>query len=139
MWERCTTTTTTRQWQTPAHFVNGVRYVYAGYRHLGFVEGAPTGASGERDTTQAGAVALGIGFYGTKNTLGGIPYMTFLTEFEGWYHVWGIDEPSSDRVRYGGSVRAAMILGPVFLDVTAALDAGFGAEISLGAGVLLGS
>jgi hypothetical protein len=113
--------------------------VYAGYRHLGFLEGAPTGVGGTRPTTHAGAVALGIGFYGTKNTLAGVPYMTFLTEFEGWYHVWGLDEPSSERFRYGGSVRAAMILGPVFLDVTAAIDAAFGGEISVGGGVLLGS
>lgn len=135
-WRRCETTRTRRSWTSPAHFVNGVRYVYAGYRHLGFVEGDPDPLTMRPELTQAGAIAAGVGFYGTKTTLAGLPYMTFLTEFELWYHLQGLDWDAEGRGRIGGQLRAAVVLGPAFIDLVVAFDSGFGGEISLGAGFL---
>lgn len=123
----CTTTATTRQWYEPPGWVSGVMYFYAGYRQGIHFEGDVDPFSGERELIFPGATSLGIGFIETK-------FATFLNEVELMY--WPFGWKDTDRSKWGFYYRGAAMLGPVFIDFTAVLDAGMGHELSLGLGVM---
>ena len=125
----CTTYrhTRTRSWWEPAGWIHGIRYFFLGYRQGFDIEGDRDEVTGDRPLTAPGAVSLGVGLIESK-------FGTFLNELEVLY--WAFGWKDDERSRWGLAYRGAVILGPVFIDVTLGLDAGLGGELSVGLGFI---
>jgi hypothetical protein len=117
----------TTSWWEPAGWVNGLRYFYA----AGHVMDGTRVRRGDTATQLSGALGLGVGMVETK-------FSTWFAETELLYfpeRQW----ESSSRSIWGWYLRAGALWGPVFVDVTMLLDPAVGGELSVGAGVWLGS
>ena len=117
----------TTSWWEPAGWVNGLRYFYA----AGHLMGGTEVRRSDTETQLAGAVGVGFGMIETKFT-------TWFMETELLYfpsRQW----ESSSRSNWGWFLRGGSLFGPVFVDVTVRLDPAVGGELSVGAGIWLGS
>lgn len=117
----------TTSWWEPAGWVNGLRYFYA----AGHLMDGTRVRRGDTATQRAGALGVGLGIVETK-------FSTWFAETEFLYfpsRQW----ESSTRSNFGWYLRAGTLWGPVFVDVTMLLDPAVGGELSIGAGVWLGS
>ncbi|MCA9533949.1 MAG: hypothetical protein KC593_09725, partial [Myxococcales bacterium] len=117
----------TTSWWEPAGWVNGMRYFYA----AGHLMDGTRVRRGDTVTQRAGAVGVGVGMVETK-------FSTWFAETEFLYfpdRQW----ESATRSNFGWYLRAGSLWGPVFVDVTVLLDPAVGGELSIGAGIWLGS
>src|SRR5690606_30168151 len=118
---RVTETTSTRRGAAPVWY-QGLRYGYLGRR---WVEGTESDvdAMGQVEATSAQAVTVGMGFLEPRGAT------TVLVELELQRYLRGF----VDRSPWGAQLRAGLLFGPAFVDLTALLDTAVGGELSLGA------